>query len=166
MATTIATRQLRTRHPLSDEVRQASVEVLDARLADAIALTMHAKQAHWAVRGPRFLTLHELFDTVAEHAREWADLLAERAGALGGLVDGTPRSVVERNELPVYPAELIDGEGHVEQIASSLAAFSGLLNQAIERMGETGDAATEDVLTEIVRGVDLDFWFVESHLQG
>jgi|SRR5690554_47242 len=166
MATMTTPLQLKTRHPLPDSTRQTSVELLDARLTDAIALTMHAKQAHWAVRGSRFLPLHELFDSVAEHAREWADLLAERAGALGGVVDGTPRSVVERSQLPEYPAELVDGDGHVERIATALATFSRLLGQAIETTSESGDASTEDVLTEIQRAVDLDFWFVESHLQG
>jgi len=33
-----------------------------------------------------------------------------------------------------------------------------------ERYSELGDAATADILTEIVRGVDKWLWFVEAHL--
>lgn len=166
MSTTATTPLLRTRHTLSESTRQASVELLNARLADAIVVGMHAKQAHWTVRGPRFLPLHELFDSVATHAREWADLLAERAGALGGLVDGTPGTVVERSDLPALPAELTDGQDHVERMAEVLAAFSRRLVGSIEAAGEAGDPATEDIFTEVVRGVDQDFWFIEAHTQG
>lgn len=166
MTPTATTLHLQTRHPLPEAAREASVEVLQERLTDAIALAMHAKQAHWAVRGAHFLPLHQLFDTVAEHAGEWADLLAERAGALGGVVDGTPRTVAERSRLSAYPADLVDGGGHAERMAGALATFSGLLTEAIEVAANGGDVATEDVLTEILRAADLDFWFVESHLQG
>lgn len=166
MPTTISTPHLQTRHTLPDATRHASVELLNARLADAILVGLQAKQAHWNVRGPHFLPLHELFDSVAAHARDWADLLAERAGALGGVVDGTAASVVERSDLPAYPTELIDADGHVERMAEVLASFSRRLVGSIEAAGEAGDPATEDVFTEIVRGVDQDFWFVESHIQG
>lgn len=166
MSTTISTPHLKTRHTLPEATRHASVELLNARLADAIMVGLQAKQAHWNVRGPRFLPLHELFDSVAEHAREWADLMAERAGSLGGVVDGTPASVVERSDLPTYPTELIDADGHIERMAEVLASFSRRLVGSIEAAGDAGDPATEDVFTEVARAVDQDFWFIEAHTQG
>jgi starvation-inducible DNA-binding protein len=166
MSMTMTSSMLRTRHPLSEEVRQSLVDLLDARLSDTIALALQAKQAHWNVRGPRFLPLHELFDEIAAHAHEWADLLAERAGSLGGLVDGTPAAVASRATLPEYPEGTIDEAAHVDHVIAALSTLSARLGQAIEVAGELGDPATEDVLTEIVRGVDQDFWFVEAHTQG
>jgi starvation-inducible DNA-binding protein len=166
MPTTLTSSMLRTRHPLSEETRQAMVELLDARLADTIALALQAKQAHWNVRGPRFLPLHQLFDTIAAHAHEWADLLAERAGSLGGLVDGTPHTVASRSGLPVYPEGLADEATHVNQIIEALSTLSARIGAAIESAGVVGDPATEDVFTEIARGVDQDFWFIEAHTQG
>ena len=52
------------------------VKLLNARLADAIDLSLQAKQAHWNVKGPHFIALHELFDKVAEHAEEHVDAMA------------------------------------------------------------------------------------------
>ena len=52
-----------TRNDLSTKTRTKVVEVLNARLADAIDLQFQAKQAHWNVKGPNFIALHELFDT-------------------------------------------------------------------------------------------------------
>lgn len=166
MSTTATHPLLHTRHPLSDDVRERMVDLLDARLADAVALGLQTKQAHWNVRGPHFLPLHELFDQVAAHAHAWADLLAERAGALGGLVDGTPATVAARSGLPEFPADLTDGEGHARQVAAGLAAFSAQVTAAIADAAEAGDPATEDLFTEIARAADQDLWFVEAHLQG
>ena len=50
-----------TRNDLSTKTRTKVVAVLNARLADAIDLQFQAKQAHWNVKGPNFIALHELF---------------------------------------------------------------------------------------------------------
>ena len=39
--------------------------MLNEHLADAIDLQLQAKQAHWNIKGPNFVGLHELFDRVA-----------------------------------------------------------------------------------------------------
>jgi len=73
-----------TRNDLSTKTRTKVVGVLNARLADAIDLQLQAKQAHWNVRGPNFIALHELFDRIAGDLGGHVDDLAERITALGG----------------------------------------------------------------------------------
>ena len=58
------------------------VELLNQHLADGLDLGLQAKQAHWNVKGPHFIALHELFDKVAEALEEFADEIAARAVAL------------------------------------------------------------------------------------
>jgi ferritin-like protein len=53
-------------------------------LAAAIDLHAQVKQAHWNVRGPSFIAIHELFDKVSTEVENYSDLIAERAGGLGG----------------------------------------------------------------------------------
>jgi starvation-inducible DNA-binding protein len=156
---------LKTHHDLPRAAREAMVELLGARLVDAINLGLQAKQAHWNVRGAHFLPLHELFDAVAAHAHGWADLLAERAGNLGGLVDGTAPAVATGSGLPAYPPDVTSGDEHVERMAGALAAFSAGVRAAIAKAEEADDAGTADALTEIVRAADQDLWFVEAHRQ-
>ena len=88
-----------TKHGLDVETRQSVVELLNARLADVIDLELQAKQAHWNVKGPNFIGLHELFDEVSAAAAKYKDEIAERAVMLGGVAVGTAQAVVERTTL-------------------------------------------------------------------
>src|SRR5690242_19933523 len=62
-----------TKNDLPIVVRTRMAELLNALLADAIDLGAQAKQAHWNVKGPNFIALHELFDQVAEHVEDHID---------------------------------------------------------------------------------------------
>ena len=51
-----------TANDVPDNVRERVAQLLNRRLADAIDLQTQAKQAHWNVKGPHFIALHELFN--------------------------------------------------------------------------------------------------------
>lgn len=154
-----------TKHGLDAETRQSAVELLNARLADAIDLELQAKQAHWNVKGPNFIGLHELFDQVAAAAAKYKDEIAERAVMLGGVAVGTSQAVVERTTLPPYPVEAQEWHSHVDCMSSALAKFGNALRQGIEDADELEDAVTADLLTEIAHEIDKYMWFVEAHKQ-
>ena len=82
-----------TRNDLPAGTRTKVIELLNARLADAIDLGTQTKHAHWNVKGPNFIALHELFDKLAENVEEHIDTLAERVTALGGTAHGTIAAV-------------------------------------------------------------------------
>ncbi|HEX3313797.1 MAG TPA: DNA starvation/stationary phase protection protein Dps [Gemmataceae bacterium] len=156
----------RTKNDLSESVRTKSIELLNARLADSIDLQTQCKQAHWNIKGPTFIALHELFDKVNEDVEEYVDLIAERAVQLGGVAEGTARMVAKRSTLSEYPAGLVDGKSHVDALSSALAAFGKAARKAIDDSANFGDADTADIFTEVSRGVDKWLWFVEAHLQA
>ncbi len=153
-----------TRHGLKTDKRRRIVDRLNALLASTLDLSLQAKQAHWNTRGPSFIALHELYDKVHEAAEEAADVLAERAAALGGVVEGTLQSVTKGTRLPKYPLALAGEVPHIEQIADALAALSDDTRKAIDDFDKLDDAASADVATEIVRSLDQHLWFVEAHL--
>jgi starvation-inducible DNA-binding protein len=156
----------KTHNDLSEKVRIQISGLLQERLADAIDLVTHAKQAHWNVKGPNFIALHELFDKVYENATEYPDLLAERIAQLGGSSEGTAKAVASKSKLPEYPLQISSGHDHVTALSRSLAAFGAYVRQAIDRSDEMGDKGTADIFTEISRAVDKDLWFVEAHQQA
>ena len=156
----------RTKNDLPQDRRAELAKLLNDRLADVIDLNLQAKQAHWNVKGPNFIGLHELFDKVAENAEDHSDLIAERLVALGGVAEGTVQAVGKRTSLTAYPLNLAAGRDHVDSLSTALAAFGKLARAAIDRSNELGDADTADLFTEVSRQTDKDLWFVEAHLQA
>ena len=155
-----------TRIDLSAEARSRLVPLLNRGLADAIDLHLQAKQAHWNVKGPGFIALHELFDRIAGEIDGHVDELAERVTALGGTAEGTLQAVADRSRLAAYPLTIADGRAHLEALAGALAAFGEATRVAIDEAAQAGDADTSDLFTGISRAVDKDLWLVEAHLQA
>lgn len=155
-----------TRNDLPASARTKTIELLNARLADAIDLGTQTKHAHWNVKGPSFIALHELFDKVAEHVEDHVDELAERVTALGGTARGTLASVARATSLRPYPEDISEGLAHVDALSAALAAFGAKVRAAIDEATRLGDADTADLFTGISRGTDKDLWFLEAHLHA
>ena len=151
---------------LNEKIRRTMIKLLNQQLADVVDLGLQAKQAHWNVKGPHFIGLHELFDKAAEELEVFTDDIAERAVELGGAALGTIQIVSKHSRLPVYPLDLASGNGHVAKLAGSLSKFATSTRTAIDMAGKTGDADTADLFTEVSRGVDKLLWMVEAHLQS
>src|SRR5262245_15910382 len=156
----------KTKNDMSEGIRVKAVELLNARLADAIDLQTQTKQAHWNVKGPNFIALHELFDKINEDVEDYVDEIAERVVQLGGVAEGTTRMAAKRSSLNEYPANAVDGRSHVEALSSVLAAFGKSARKGIDQANEFNDLDTADLFTEISRGTDKWLWFVEAHLQA
>ena len=154
-----------TSNDLSPTTRRSIVGLLNEHLADAIDLQLQAKQAHWNIKGPNFVGLHELFDRVAAQAREYADEIAERAVALGGVAQGTLQAVSGQSQLREYPLEVGDWRAHVRAMQHALATFGRGARKAIDDATALNDADTADLFTEISRGVDKSLWMIEAHVQ-
>ena len=155
-----------TKNDLPEQTRTRVIELCNARLADSIDLQTQMKQAHWNVKGPNFIALHELFDKINEDVEDYVDLIAERVVQLGGTALGTARSIVQRSQQKEYPLNIANGRDHVEAVSSALATFGKAARQAIDSSDEMRDKDTADIFTEVSRGVDKWLWFVEAHLQA
>jgi starvation-inducible DNA-binding protein len=154
----------KTHNTLPEEIRIRSVALLNLNLAAAIDLHAQMKQAHWNVRGPGFIAIHELFDRVSSEVEDFSDLIAERAAGLGGSANGTIQTAVKRSYLIPYPLGIANEQKHLFAVSGALAAFGGSIQEAIDKSAAFDDATTADLFTEISRGVDQQLWFVESHL--
>lgn len=142
------------------------IALLNQQLAEALDLGLQAKQAHWNVKGPHFIGLHELFDKVAEELEEFTDDIAERAVELGGVALGTIQVVAKQSRLAAYPLNMSSGKKHVVALSEALAKFGASTRAAIDTAGKADDADTADLFTEISRGLDKLLWFVEAHTQA
>jgi starvation-inducible DNA-binding protein len=155
-----------TKNTIGEKVRIQMEAILQDRLADSIDLQTQAKQAHWNVKGPNFIALHELFDKIAEESEEYPDLIAERIVQFGGVAEGTIQVVANRTNLPDYPLVLMTGREQIEAFSHTLAVYGELIRKTIKQAAELDDPATADIFTQISRSVDKNLWFIEAHDQA
>lgn len=158
-------------HPTQNDIslanRKKVCEMLQQSVANASDLASQARQAHWNVKGPHFIALHELFDSIYNSIGAKIDLIAERMVQLGGQVQGTVRAAAKASKLKEYPLDAVDGQDHVRALSAALAAFGRSCRANIDRAGdELDDMDTADLYTEISRELDKQLWFVEAHLEG
>ena len=160
-----APKMYETENNIALKSREQLTALMNQRLATAVDLQMQMKQAHWNVKGPNFIGLHELFDKVAEAVESYVDLIAERIVQLGGIAEGTVRVSASRTHLPEYPLQVAEGMAHVEAVARALSSFGEEVRSTIEEATAFDDAGTADLFTEVSRGIDKWVWFVEAHTQ-
>ncbi len=155
-----------TENDIPKEARVELIALMGQRLADVTDLQLQLKQAHWNVKGPHFIGLHELFDKIAGEIEDYVDMIAERIVQLGGIAEGTVRVAAARSRLEEYPLAIAEGRAHVEAVARALSTFGRAARVTIDEAGALEDADTADLFTEISRGIDKWLWFVEAHSQA
>jgi len=153
-----------TRIDIKPKLRDSMIDLLNQQLADTLDLYTQVKQAHWNVKGPNFIALHELFDKLAEDLEDPVDDIAERITALGGVARGTARIAAQDSRLHEFPHARVEGMNAVTLLADRYAALAASTRAAIETAGRNGDADTSDLFTGVSRGLDKALWFLEAHL--
>lgn len=148
----------RHRNPTPDSGNLAPV--LEVLLDDSLAVALDAKQVHWNVRGHGFRGLHKLFDEIHAAATEYADLIAERLAQFGVSTNPFPQG----SKLPRTNRLDINAETCVLAMSQSLSKYSERLREAVRLAEDVRDAATVDILSEILRGSDKYLWLVEAYL--
>jgi starvation-inducible DNA-binding protein len=155
-----------TRISLPEKTRIEMAALLQCRLADSIDLMLQAKQAHWNVKGPNFIALHELFDKVYADTGTAMDTIAERIVQLGGTAQGTIREAARTSALPEYSTDISSSRKHIAELAHAIAFYDELLQQAIAHANKLEDPDTADLFTGVSRKLEQNLWFVEAHEQA
>ena len=156
----------KTRNTLPLATRKNAVLILNDAVAELFDLFGRIKQAHWNVRGTTFIGLHKLLDEFADTIINHIDLAAERATALGGIVEGTLRGSVKHSHLkkkeePPSKSGMADW---IHELADVHAASSELVRKGIKKTTNAEDFATADLLTDILRDLDKQLWLLEAHI--
>ena len=150
---------------LGSHQREEVGQQLQAMLVELVDLSLLGKQLHWTVVGPLFRPLHQQLDELVDSWRELADTVAERAVALGFMPDGQSATVAA--ETPVQAVERGELQDHVvaRMLSTRLADVAERARERMDRLGEL-DAATQDVLIEIIRALEEQLWMIRTQLVG
>jgi len=145
------------------DVAAGVAQFLSPVVVDLTAIVVNGKQAHWHVRGANFIGVHELLDTIVDHAQEWADLAAERIVALGLPVDARLATVAAKTTTPQLTAGFRPSNETIAEVIAQLDAALAGVNTAVRELAEL-DQTSQDVAIEIARGLDKDRWFLFAHI--
>jgi len=132
---------------------------LEPLLVDLVSLALTGKQAHWHVTGPNFLPVHEQLDDIVSDLRNWSDLVAERAVALGVAVDARPSTIGDANMLTDFPAGFVAGHLAITAFADQLADVIARARKTLDPLGDA-DPVSQDLVIEILRGLEHHHWML------
>ena len=147
--------------PLGVHKREETGQQLQATLVELVDLSLIGKQLHWNVVGPLFRPLHLQLDELIDSWRELADTVAERAVAIGFPPDAQARTVASDSELEGVERGAIEDHVVVATLTRLLAQAAERIRARMERVSEL-DAASEDVLIEVLRTVEQQLWMVRA----
>jgi starvation-inducible DNA-binding protein len=154
-----------TQNDLSANAKSVSIGILNARLADSIDLALLTKQAHWNLKGPQFIALHEMIDGFRTELDEHVDTMAERVVQLGGTALGTTQAVAKATTLAPYPTDIHKTKDHLAALIDRYGRTANAVRKAIDETDNAGDADTADLFTAYSRALDKQLWFLEAHVQ-
>jgi starvation-inducible DNA-binding protein len=161
-----ATTTFPTRIDIPAEVRVKIISLLNQQLADTFDLMAQTKFAHWNVKGPNFIAVHELFDELAEKLEKHVDTIAERATGLGGVAMGTVRQTAAMSRTPEFPAGVHRSADVISALVERYAAVGKSSREAIDAADGLEDRDTADLFTAVSREIDQALYFLEAHLNG
>jgi starvation-inducible DNA-binding protein len=160
MASTSTPTHLPTIDP---HLRQEAGRELQATLLDLVDLALVGKQLHWSVVGPAFRTIHLQLDELVVAWQGLADTVAERAVAIGAFPDGQAGAIAARSQSRPLEVGAIEDHEVVRELAHRIAEVSELARARMDRLADL-DAASQDVLVEVVRALEEQQWMVRAQL--
>jgi starvation-inducible DNA-binding protein len=158
-------RMHKTKNAVKSNAKSQAIELLNARVADGIDLALVTKQAHWNLKGPQFIAVHEMLDGFRTQIDDYVDTMAERVVQLGGTALGTTQVVAKATKLEAYPTDIYAISDHLGALIERYGSFANAVRENIDQSDEAGDADTADIFTEVSRGMDKALWFLEAHVQ-
>ena len=114
-------------------------------------------------RGANFVGVHELLDTIAGNAGEFADAAAERIVALGLPLDARVSAVAEKSSVTSVPVGFAKSDDLVHAVIADIDRLLADVRAAVDGLDGI-DLTSQDVAIEIQRGLDKDRWFLVSHV--
>lgn len=155
----------KTKNDLPSNAKSTVIGLLNESLASVIDLSLATKQAHWNLKGPQFIGVHELLDKFRALLDKHSDTIAERAVQLGGTALGSLQVVSSETKLKAYPTDIYTIHDHLGALIERYGDVANLVRKAIDDADEAGDATTADIFTAASRDMDKSLWFLEAHVQ-
>jgi DNA-binding ferritin-like protein len=141
------------------------VDALNTDLAATYVLYHQLKKHHWVVEGAEFRDLHLFLGEAAEEAEEFADELAERTQALGGVPLSRGSTFEERAPVEPEDEDVYDIRTSLTNDMEMYGDIIETLREHVELAENLGDHATAHLLRENLIEVEEAAHHIEHYLE-
>jgi len=150
---------------IEPEKAEQIVDALNTDLAATYVLYHQVKKHHWNVEGAEFLEVHEYLGEITADLEESADMIAERAQAIGGV----PLSggATYEAHAPIEPEgdDVYDVRTSLENDMEAFGVIIESLRDHIGLANQLGDYATEELLRDTLETVEEHAHHLEHYLE-
>lgn len=150
--------------PVEADKRAAITQDLQATVVELLELFHESKQAHWNLRGPLYLPLHEKLQENADEYRKYADILAERVLQVGNPIDGRAGVVAATANLGEFPGGFLSDKQVLILMTERITTVAKRVRQRIEKMSKV-DEVTSNKLQDLSYELDKHVWQFRVHMQ-
>jgi DNA-binding ferritin-like protein len=150
---------------LDEEKAEQIIDALNTDLAATYTLYHQLQKHHWNVEGAEFRDLHHFLQEAYEHAAEFADQLAERAQALGGVPHARMDTLSERSPVEPEDEDVYDIRTSLENDLEMYGDVIETLRDHVELATELGDHATAEILRQNLVEVEEAAHHIEHYLE-
>ncbi len=150
---------------IPEEKAEQLVDALNTDLAATYVLYHQIKKHHWLVEGAEFRDVHEYLGEVADDLEEGADVIAERAQALGGVPLSGGANYEEHAPVSPEDADAYDVRTSLENDLEMFGDVIESLREHVQLANSLGDYATAQLLREILVTVEEHGHHVEHYLE-
>ncbi len=137
---------------------------LNTLLADYQVFYNKLRNFHWNIEGPEFFELHEEFEKEYNTIQKNIDMVAERIRVFGIKPNFTLEKTLELAKIE----ETVKQRTAIEMVREVLKDYEIIHDDILSGIGaalETGDVATEQMLTDFLRAIEKRNWMFSSYLK-
>ncbi|TQQ81603.1 DNA starvation/stationary phase protection protein DpsA [Halonotius roseus] len=141
------------------------VDALNTDLANAYVMYHQLHKHHWNVEGAEFRDLHLFLQEAYENMEAGADMIAERAQAIGGVPIAGPANQEEHATVEFEGEDVYDIRTSLENDMEAYATIIEGMRDHIQLAANLGDPTTEHILKEILVDIEEDAHHIEHYLE-
>lgn len=135
------------------------IDSLSVVLANNYALYLKTQNYHWHVVGPRFHSLHEMFEQQYQNLQEANDEIAERIRALGAYAPATFAEYAKLMQIKEGNSKA-DANTMVKTLRDDNQKLVDLCYKALHIAEEVGDHATADFMSDRILDHQKFHWML------
>jgi len=117
------------------------------------------------VVGDRFKSVHEHLDELVVQYRLWSDQVAERLTSIGVSPDGRAQRIAGDSPEDPAPEHWSHQAETITVMTDRVEAVARRTRSRLEGLGDV-DVASEDLLIEILDGLEMQLWMLSAQLSG